>query len=112
MSVGLIPLWTLSVAKSFVGRKLTYGVKWGAPAWEAGAAALCMLSLGFIAASCLSAQALQRLFNKASLSAKRLLGLHNHGAVAFPFSERGRGERRDFSLSLSTFFEIVSLHVK
>lgn len=29
MSVGLIPLWTLSVAKSFVGRNLTYGVKEG-----------------------------------------------------------------------------------
>lgn len=86
MSVDLIPLWTLSVAKSFAGRNLTYGVKWGTRAWEAGAAALCMLSLRFIAASCLSAQALQRLFNKAPLSAKRLLGLHNHGSVSFPFS--------------------------
>ena len=42
--------------------------------------------LYFIAELCLSVEVLRGYSTKLTLSAKRLLGLHNHGLVSFPFS--------------------------
>ena len=61
--------------------------------------------LYFIAELCLSVEVLRGYSTKLTLSAKRLLGLHNHGLVSFPFSYIYK--KKNFP----HLFEIVSLHV-
>lgn len=76
----------LECPKGYWGRNLTYGVKWGTWIWEAGDAKLYMLCLYFLAELCVSMEVLRGYSTKPMLSAKRLLGLHNHGSISFSFS--------------------------
>lgn len=107
--------WTLSVPKGFRGRNLTSAVWWALWIWEAGVAKLWMLCLNFIAVLCLSVEVLRGYSTKPILSAKRLLGLHNHGTISFPFSFLWAFFVCLFvflrTLSFPHLFEIVSLHV-
>lgn len=50
---------------------------------------------------------LEAIQQKPTLSAKSLLGLHNHGTVSFSFSQK---KKKNFLLPFP-LFEIVSLHV-
>lgn len=103
VSVGLMPPWTLSVPKGCWGRNLTSGVKGVTWIWEAGHAKVCVLCLYFIAELCLSVEVLRGYSTKPLLSAKRLLGLHNHCTVSFPFSTKKKKKKRTFSF-LSPLF--------
>lgn len=104
VSVGLMPLWTLSIPKGYWGRHLTYGIKWGTWIWEAEDAKWCMPCLYFIAELCLSVEVLRGYSTKPMLSAKRLLGLHNHGTVSFPFSKK----KENFSFLFPTFLKLLA----
>lgn len=114
LCVCLMPHWTLSVPKGCWGRNLTSAIKWAIWIREAGDATLWMLCLYFIAVLCLSVEVLRGYSTKPMLSAKRLLGLHNHGTISFPFSFLYGFFFLFFflrTLSFPHFFEIVSLHV-
>lgn len=76
----------LECSKGLLGQKSDFCYKMGYLNWEAGDATLWMLCLYFIAVLCLSVEVLRGYSTKPMLSAKRLLGLHNHGTISFSFS--------------------------